>query len=466
MGHIFKRELIDQLTSFKFSAGLLLVLLLFGLNGVVFSLRYKNEVVEYRQVIQSWEQDFSEKKTLGDVPNQQFDALKAPLKTAFLASGGQFRLPNDYVFTINIWGDRPYVRRAFSQNALVDSFQALDWAFLVGTAFSLLAMVFAYDSISGEKTRGTLKLLQTYNLSRNSILLGKLAANLATLLVALCFGMLLSLLILLLVGQVEPSAADWARIGLFVVLASLYLALFLSLSVLISTLTHRPTATMVMAVMIWVISIVVIPGIGSLIIQRVRKIPTENELWERTSRVYGQIETEYNYHASTWRGRDLAKGDDYKFEKISTEAQNKRKHMQEEMWDDYLRQKLGQARAVRAISSLSPSGLFQFGAESVNGTGVLREDDLIQLAHQYRVTVEQWIRQRDQAATDSAHLYFQPEYLSKQAFNVAAFPRFEYREPSVLEGLRDALWRGCVLGAEALLMLFAAVVAFQRYDVR
>ncbi|MCJ7503243.1 MAG: hypothetical protein MUP80_09325, partial [Acidobacteriia bacterium] len=160
MGQIFARELLDELTSFKFFAGLLLVLLLFGLNGLVFSLRYQNEVLEYRQVVQAWEEQLAQRKTLDDLPRQVFDNLKAPLKTAFLASGGQYRLPNNYRFTINIWGDMPATERAFSQNALIDSFQALDWAFLVGTAFSLLALVFVYDSISGEKVHGTLKLLQ------------------------------------------------------------------------------------------------------------------------------------------------------------------------------------------------------------------------------------------------------------------------------------------------------------------
>jgi hypothetical protein len=34
------------------------------------------------------------------------------------------------------------------------------------------------------------------------------------------------------------------------------------------------------------------------------------------------------------------------------------------------------------------------------------------------------------------------------------------------EGLRDALWQVVLLSAETLVMLFAAVLAFQHYDVR
>jgi ABC-type transport system involved in multi-copper enzyme maturation permease subunit len=466
MRHIFKRELLDQLTSFKFFAGLLLIIFLFGLNGLVFSLRYKNEVFEYRQVVQAWEQELNERKHLDDLPNQAFDSLKAPLQTAFLASGGQNRLPNDYRFTINIWGDRPQTVRAFSQNALVESFQALDWAFLVGTAFSLLALVFVYDSISGEKAQGTLKLLQTYNVSRNSILFGKLLSNLAVLLVALLAGMLVSLLLLLLVGQIELSAQAWGRIGLFLLFSAFYITLFLCLGLWLSTVTHRPTASMVLAVMVWVICIIVVPGVGTLIIQQVRKIPTQNEVGEQASKVWDLIHNEYNNHESTWRGREMAKGDNYEFEKVSTVAQNKRKHLQEEIWDDYLRQKLAQARTVRRISSLSPSGLFEFGAESLNGTSVLCDEALVQQAHQYRRSVEEWLRQRDLADPESPHLCFQPGYLSLQPLSASSVPRFRYFEPSALEGVRDALWRAALLAAETLGVLFAALLAFQRFDVR
>ena len=466
MGHIFKRELLDQLTSFKFFAGLLLVLLLFGVNGAVFSFRYKAEVIEYRQVEQRWEEQLAGRKTLDDLPRQEFSVLKTPLRTAFLASGGQARLPNAYRFNISIWGDRPSPYRAFSQNTLIEFYRALDWTFLVGTAFSLLALVFVYDSVSGEKTRGTLRLLQTYSLSRNSILIGKLFANLVTLVVTLLAGLLFSLLLLLLIGQIELGLAEWTRVGLFLILSAFYISLFLCLGLLLSTLTHRPTASMVLAIMLWVISIIVIPGIGTLIIQKVHKLPTENEIGERASRAFDQVDNEFDHKGSVWRGREMGKGDSYQFEKVSTVAQNRRKHLQEEIWGDYLRQKFQQAKVVRRISSASPTGLFESGAESVNGAGVLRDELLVTQSHQYRSTLEEWVLQRDLADPASPHLCFQPGYLSLAPLQTSSVPRPQFREATVAEGLRDALWKVVLLSAETLVMLFAAVLAFQRYDVR
>jgi hypothetical protein len=223
---------------------------------------------------------------------------------------------------------------------------------------------------------------------------------------------------------------------------------------------------MVLSVMAWVISIIVIPGTGTLIIQHVQKLPTQNEVGERAGKVYDLINAEFKDHASDWRGRDAGKADNYSVERMSTVAQNKRKHLQEEIWEDYLRQKFEQARVVRRISSVSPTALFGYGAESLNGTGVLRDEAMVKEAHQYRNTLEEWIRQRDLLDPGSPHLLFQPDYLSLQPLVAASVPRYQFREPTVAEGLRDALWRIVILSAETLTMLFAAVLAFQRYDVR
>jgi len=466
MLHIFRRELLDQLTSFKFVAGLLLVVTLFAVNGAVFSLRYQNEVTEYRQFQRHWERQLSERKTLDELPQQDFDVVKAPLKTAFLASGGQDRLPNDFRFIIRIWGPRIATRRVFSQNAFLESFQALDWSFLVGTAFSLLALVFVYDSISGEKARGTLKLVQTYGVSRSAMLFGKLLANLAALLAMLSVGMVVSILLLLLIGQIALGPAELARVSLFVLLAAAYLTLFLLLGLFLSSVTHRPASSMVLAAFLWVISIVVIPGIGTLIVQQVRKIPTQNEIEQKSSKVWDVINQEFQGNSSNWRGRNGGKADNYAWERISIVAQNKRRHLQEEIWEDYLRQKFSQARLVREIASISPTGLFEHGAESLNGTNVQRDELLVQEAHEYRSVLEEWVRGRDQADPESVHLLFMPGYLSLKPLEVAGVPRYPFRELAVADGLRDALGRIILLLGETVVMLTAAVMAFQRYDVR
>jgi ABC-type transport system involved in multi-copper enzyme maturation permease subunit len=278
--------------------------------------------------------------------------------------------------------------------------------------------------------------------------------------------MLVSLLLLLLLGHIDLGRAELARLGLFVALAAAYLTLFLCLGLFLSSVTHRPASSMVLAAFLRVISIVVVPGIGTLIIQQVQKIPTQNEIEQKSSKVWDVINQEFQGNSSNWRGRNGGRADNYAWERVSIVAQNKRRHMQEEIWEEYLRQKFAQARLVRKIAGISPTGLFEHGAESVNGTGVQRDELLIQEAQEYRNELEGWFRGRDQADSESIHLFFMPGYLSLKPLDLASVPRYRFREATVAEGLRDALWRIVILSAETLTMLFAAVLAFQRYDVR
>jgi hypothetical protein len=211
---------------------------------------------------------------------------------------------------------------------------------------------------------------------------------------------------------------------------------------------------------------VVIPGIGTLVVQQVRKIPTENEVEQESSKVWDLIDEEFHGNESNWRGRDMGKADNYAWERISIVAQNKRRRLQEDIWEDYLRQKFSQARLVREIASISPTGLFEHAAESLNGTGVQRDELLVLEAHEYRNVLEAWVRERDQADPASVHLLFMPGYLSLKPLEVASVPRYRFREAAVADGLRDALGRIIPLLAETIVMLAAAVTAFQRYDVR
>ena len=97
---------------------------------------------------------------------------------------------------------------------------------------------------------------------------------------------------------------------------------------------------------------------------------------------------------------------------------------------------------------------------------MLRDELLVQEAHQYRNVLESWFQERDMADPASVHLFFQPGYLSLKPLDMASVPRFEFCEPTVAAGLRDALWKVTFLLAETLVTIFGAVLAFQRYDVR
>ena len=49
----------------------------------------------------------------------------------------------------------------------------MDWAFIIGYVLSLIALLFTFDSVSGEREQGTLRLMLANSIPRHTVLIGK-----------------------------------------------------------------------------------------------------------------------------------------------------------------------------------------------------------------------------------------------------------------------------------------------------
>jgi len=118
----------------------------------------------------------------------------------------------------------------------------------------LVALLMAFDAISGEQERGTLPLLLTYPVSRLEILLGKFVAHLGTLALAIAVGYAIAALAAL---SFDSEAVQGLPALARLYLTSLLLgAAFLGLGYAISAIAARPGAAAGAAIAAWLILIV------------------------------------------------------------------------------------------------------------------------------------------------------------------------------------------------------------------
>ena len=68
-------------------------------------------------------------------------------------------------------------------NPLLNLFTSIDLVFIFEVVLSLIALIFAYDAIAGERERGTLRLVVTHPVRRGQILLAKYISAMLCLLV-------------------------------------------------------------------------------------------------------------------------------------------------------------------------------------------------------------------------------------------------------------------------------------------
>ncbi|WP_433989785.1 putative ABC transporter permease protein NosY (plasmid) [Pseudoseohaeicola sp. NH-UV-7] len=118
----------------------------------------------------------------------------------------------------------------------------------------LLALMIAFDTIAGERDRGTLGLLLAYPAGRREILIGKFLAHLAALGIATCIGLGSAGVVAALAG----GAGSESVLALFrlVVTATLLGAVFVLLGYALSSLAKSPAAAAGLAAGLWLVFVV------------------------------------------------------------------------------------------------------------------------------------------------------------------------------------------------------------------
>jgi ABC-2 type transport system permease protein len=117
----------------------------------------------------------------------------------------------------------------------------------------LLGIILGFDAINAERQRGTLSLLVSQPIYRDSVINGKFLAALST-------AGIMTAAILALIGGVSiaklgivPGGAEIARTAVFFVASMLYIGFWLSLSILFSVLFDKTSTSALAALAVWIV---------------------------------------------------------------------------------------------------------------------------------------------------------------------------------------------------------------------
>ncbi|MFB0568821.1 MAG: ABC transporter permease [Nitrososphaeria archaeon] len=150
-------------------------------------------------------------------------------------------------------------------------FSFLQWMVFFGP---LLGLVLGFDAINKEKTSGTLSILLSQPIFRDSVINGKFiagAAALATLTVS-TIGIMCGLAIPMI--GFGPTLEGASRVVLLSSLTILYLAFWLSLGLLFSVLTKKTSTSMLASVATWLFFMIVINILAYLIASLMVPVPS------------------------------------------------------------------------------------------------------------------------------------------------------------------------------------------------
>ena len=257
---LIRRELLDNLMTFRFAAAVVIMLLLVVANTVVLIKDYEQRLADYNTAVKTHWQKLLESKTYSHgIESLILD--RPPNLLSILNTGLDKRLGNEievsHAFIPTIWD----ADKSEADNSFFNILTSIDIVLIFQGILSLLALIFAYDAIAGEYEHGTLRLVLTHPVGRGSILFAKYIGAMLCLFVPLLMSLLLMLILLITSTMISLNTDDFLRIGGIVLMSLVYLSLFYLIGMLISAITRRTSTALILSMFVWGFLVLVYPNL-------------------------------------------------------------------------------------------------------------------------------------------------------------------------------------------------------------
>ena len=320
-----------------------------------------------------------------------------------------------------------------SVNDLFKLFTAPDLLYVIKVILSLCAMLFAFDIICGEKETGTLRQSLSNRLKRPILIIGKWTGGFISFILPFFIAVLLGTTYVTLSPMVDINLQDWAKLGLFLLSSVIYLAVFFSLGLLISCLTHRSSTSLFISLFVWAILVFLIPNLGNILARQLVEIPTVQHLELKHRRNWIKGNFERRNAVDSRRKGIIIRPMMAEIDKLNEDYRNRFNRL---------------VKVSQNITRISPAAAFTFLATDIMGTGMAEERRLKRAVLQSRNILIDW-------------------YTNENRDEKSKPPIFNYQRSSVKEILgQGGLSNFLILILLNVLFFTGAYVAFLRYDVR
>ena len=407
---IARKEFLLNLMTFKFAVGTATCVVLTAVFMPILARDYQQRLANYGENVAANEAELGNVKVYKNVQPTLYrppDVLSVFCEGLEKQSGRSAK--------VQLGGISEISAASTSSNPFLSIFPAFDVTLILKVVMSILALLVAYDAVCGERELGTLKLMLSGATARYQILLAKLLAGLATLVIPITLALIVALLILQCFPTVDLSGADWVRIAVMYMASLLFVSVMYTIGLLFSCLMRRSNISLVLGLFIWIASAVVIPTASTYVAGSLRPVEARAQM---DAQVRALIEErDRNIHELTkmlrdggnWMGangafggyfvvfsdelyrRDLQTG--YaRSEPARIEYADKIYQVQQQ----YLRGRLKQKRLASTLAQFSPVAAYESLMSALAGTDIAAYEHFRSRVRTYADEVAEYIRSRTQ----------------------------------------------------------------------
>ena len=377
------------------------------------------------------------------------------------------------------------VRSEYSDDPMLAAFQFLDPTFVVLIVLSLIAILFTYNAVNGEKESGTLKLVFANRVSKAEYILGKLIGSWLAILAPVLISFLLGALLLILLG-IGFSASDWGRYAFFVLTTVLYATCFMLMGVFVSALTHRSSVSFLVLLVIWICAVLIVPKAATMLAGQAMPVATTDEVESRLASYTTQSWSDFSQDMMKRSRERFKDAKDMKpedrqqaFADFQKESETKRKEMEQKiadytsrLYEDYYNQKSRQELLAFSLAKISPASQFQLATMKLAGTDVALKKRYEDAMKEYKAQYGNYVSQKGggmfsfRISSGRGSTSGSMTGPADSKVNISEMPKFKDPEYSFGTLVAGSLFDLGLLSLFNILAFVGAFVAFLRYDMR
>ena len=398
---LIQKEIMHHILSVRFVALLLMCVLLIPLTLSIGYRNYQQNLVDYQEAVKLANIEEAKMNPKMELkPELEVSKLfLKPTPLSVFANGLGDALPSYLGMTRNgITQGAP----TLVSDSLSYLLGHLDLLFLVGTVFSLLALLFTFDAVAGEREAGTLRITLSNSLPRDLFLWSKLIGGYLVFVVPFLVSLLFGLLMLVWQGFPLGESEIFPRVVSLTVVSLLYIGVFFAIGTVISTYLDNSKTALIIAFTVWVFAVLITPRVGFLAAKFIAPTQTSQSVYLEKTALRENFNAELQekktkIHQEFWKDRQQPSLDeqiantiaggisdvDKAVQPVEEEFRQKFKESADEIDRRYKRDKARQESVGEMLSRITPTSSLIYLTTNLTQTGKTKRDNYFQAGHRY-----------------------------------------------------------------------------------
>lgn len=444
-----RKELLENLLSQRFSVALALAAVICWSSTMVLTRNFNESSAEFhrRDALKTrmTDQFFFANGAGGLIVRP----IKPPPVLSSLARG----VPHDLI-----------IMGSIDENPVPVLFPFMDILVVIGLIMSVAALALSYDRISGERENGTLKLLVMGSYPRSRIILAKWFGGILSLLAILGISFAGSVLIAYTLSESYWTTTEWSALGLLLLLSGLYCASFYSVGLYVSAKTERPSDSIIVALLLWMLFTLILPTIPPYVASILYPTPSASRtqyqivfaLEEKRRDAVNSLRAPFR--AQGLKEEEIVARTKPEEEKITAAYQEEKKALE----NATLEKSAIHEAITGVLHALSPFSCYTLAGAELTATGAMNQLYFTKKAGEYEnAFFAEYLPRKEKEARER-----DPSYTGSMRLDVSDRPKFQFTDEGIGYRLAASATHTVFILIYTALFFLLAWKAFLRYDVR